>query len=132
MTEHIVVGVDNTAGSRAAAAWALREAEVKGASLEAVYVFLEDDYFDEGKAKAKLAGIVDSVKSECGSRIEPELTVVFGESAPHGLVHVSSTADLLVVGASGHVSLIDRMLGSVSSACVHQAHCPVVVVRTKE
>lgn len=131
MTERIVVGVDDTPGSRAAIAWALREADVKHASLEAVYVYLEDDYFDQDKVTAKLGAIVDEVKAETSSSIDPELTVVFGESAPHGLVHVSSTADLLVVGASGHVSIIDRMLGSVSSACVHQAHCPVVVVRTK-
>ncbi len=130
MTEHIVVGVDDTAGSRAAITWALREADVKQASLEAVYVYLENDSFDQDTATAKLKAIVDAVKAETGSSIEPELTVIFGESAHHGLVHVSSSADLLVVGASQHV--IDRMLGSVSSACVHQAHCPVVVVRSKQ
>ena len=76
------------------------------------------------------AEIIDAVKADTGSTNGVKLTVVFGESAPHGLVHASSSADLLVVGVSGHLSIVDRMLGSVSSACVHQAHCTVVVVRT--
>src|SRR4051794_20304330 len=105
MTDHIVVGVDDTAGSRAAIAWALREAELREASLEAVYVYLEDEYFDQGKATAKVAAIIDEVKSQTGSSVDPRITIVFGESAPHGLVHASSTADLLVIGASGHLSI---------------------------
>lgn len=130
MTDHIVVGIDDSTGSKAALAWSLGEAEVRSASLEAVYVFLEDAYFDHGQVATKMAGIIDDVKVETGSTIDVKSTIVFGASAPHGLVHSSSSADLLVVGASGHLSIVDRMLGSVSSACVHQAHCTVVVVRT--
>ena len=129
MNDQIVVGIDDTAGSRAALAWALREAEMRNASLEAVYVYLEDAYFDHDQVAAKVAGIIDEVKADTGSTVDVQSAIVFGESAPHGLVHASSSADLLVVGASGHLSIVDRMLGSVSSACVHQAHCTVVVVR---
>ena len=130
MTDHIVVGIDDTAGSKAALAWALREAEVRNASLEAVYVYLDDAYFDHDTVAAKMAAIIDGVKADTGSAVDVKPTIVFGESAPHGLVQASSTAALLVVGASGHLSIVDRMLGSVTSACVHQAHCTVVVVRT--
>ena len=130
MTDHIVVGIDDTAGSKAALAWALREAEMRNTSLEAVYVYLEDDYSDHDVVAAKMAGIVEAVKTETGSTIDATVTIVFGESAPHGLVHASREAELLVVGVSGHLSIIDRMLGSVSSACAHQAHCTVVIVRS--
>jgi nucleotide-binding universal stress UspA family protein len=38
-------------------------------------------------------------------------------------------ADLLIVGASGHSALYDRMIGSRADRIVHLAPCPVLVVR---
>ena len=38
-------------------------------------------------------------------------------------------ADLLVVGASGHSALYDRMIGSRADRIVHLSPCPVLVVR---
>jgi nucleotide-binding universal stress UspA family protein len=38
-------------------------------------------------------------------------------------------AELLVVGASGHSALYDRMLGSRADQLVHLAPCPVLVVK---
>jgi nucleotide-binding universal stress UspA family protein len=38
-------------------------------------------------------------------------------------------ADLLVVGASGHSALYDRMIGSRADCLVHPSPCPVLVVR---
>jgi nucleotide-binding universal stress UspA family protein len=38
-------------------------------------------------------------------------------------------ADLLVVGASGHSALYDRMVGSRAGRIVHLAPCPVLVVK---
>jgi len=132
MTEHIVVGIDDTTGSRAALAWAMREADLRHATLEVVHVYLDDDYFDRTKIETRFQAMVDAAKAGVGASVDPTVTIVFGESAPHGLVHASGTADLLVVGASRHLSLVDRMLGSVSAASVHQAQCTVVVVRTNE
>jgi nucleotide-binding universal stress UspA family protein len=37
--------------------------------------------------------------------------------------------DLLVVGASGHSALYDRMIGSQAQKILHHAPCPVLVVR---
>jgi len=36
---------------------------------------------------------------------------------------------LLVVGASGHSALYDRMIGSRADRIVHLAPCPVLVVK---
>jgi nucleotide-binding universal stress UspA family protein len=38
-------------------------------------------------------------------------------------------ADLIVVGASGHSALYDRMIGSRAQRILHHANCPVLVVR---
>jgi nucleotide-binding universal stress UspA family protein len=38
-------------------------------------------------------------------------------------------ADLLVVGASGHSALYDRMIGSRADRIMHLAPCPVLIVR---
>src|SRR5262245_11877043 len=37
--------------------------------------------------------------------------------------------DLLVVGASGHSALYDRMIGSQAQKILHHASCPVLVVK---
>ena len=37
--------------------------------------------------------------------------------------------DLLVVGASGHSALYDRMIGSQAQKILHHARCPVLVAR---
>ena len=75
--------------------------------------------------------VVADAQARTGSAIEPTLTATVGETPRHVLVEASATADLLVVGVRGHGSVVDRMLGSVSSACVHHAHCPVVIVRSE-
>jgi nucleotide-binding universal stress UspA family protein len=37
--------------------------------------------------------------------------------------------DLLVIGATGHAALYERMLGTRASRIAHLAHCPVLIVR---
>jgi nucleotide-binding universal stress UspA family protein len=47
------------------------------------------------------------------------------------LIELSSGADLVVVGSRGRGGFSSLALGSVGQACVHHAHCPVLIVRPK-
>ena len=71
---------------------------------------------DEAEALAAARGITVERKLENGS-------------PAYALIDASEGADLLVVGSRGHGGFTGLLLGSVSAACVHHAHCPVVVVR---
>lgn len=50
-------------------------------------------------------------------------------NAVRALLDASAGAELLVVGNRGHGGFVGALLGSVSQHCLHQATCPVVVVR---
>ena len=129
----IVAGVDGSAWSRAALAWAVRQAELTGAVVEAVTAWelpatsgLDPQlYLDYPAAAAKM--LTDAI-AEVGSRAPVHPRVKPGHAADV-LVEASAGAELLVVGSRGHGGFMGAWLGSVSLHCLHHAHCPVVVIR---
>lgn len=141
---NIVVGVDGSEASLTALEWALGEARLHGALLETVHVYphpmptvtpfaLEMVTISAREAEA----LIESRRGWLAELIRdrfPDLdsekiriTVLSGHAADQ-LVHRSTEADLLVVGARGHGGFRGLLVGSVAQQCIHHAKCPIVVV----
>jgi len=134
----IVIGMDGSESSRQALHWAVGQAKVTGATLEAVMAWaapipwgrtptLPPGRDPEDETRKRLAEEVESVLGP-HSALDVTETVVQGQPAP-ALIAASKHADMLVVGSRGHGTFAGTLLGSVSRHCVTHATCPVVVVR---
>jgi nucleotide-binding universal stress UspA family protein len=135
----IVVGVDGFDSSKAALRWAIHQAKLTGAVVEAItawhvpagtgWIPAADmpDYQED--AFAVLAEAVDEIAT-----VNPDVRVcphVVEGRAGQVLVDAADGADLLVVGSVGHGGLAGTLLGSVGQYCAHNAACPVVIMRGK-
>lgn len=147
-TRHIVVGIDGSPGSRTALAWAMTQAKLTGAEIEAVAAWQESvmplgpgnpiaeaGYF-EGHSVAAIVGkmlddTVAAVAAERGEPADVHTRTAKGHPA-QVLAEAAVGAQLLVVGSRGHGTFAGMLLGSVSQHCVQHAACPVVVVPTTD
>ena len=141
----IVVGVDGSGSSKAALRWAIQQAKLTGASVDAMiawhYPASAGGYgwapigmgtaFDFRENAEKV--LVGAIGTACdpGSGVPVRARVVEGNAA-QVLLDAADGADLLVVGSRGHGGFTEALLGSVSQHCVHHARCPVVVIRGQE
>ncbi|GAB2727009.1 universal stress protein [Kitasatospora kifunensis] len=135
----VVVGVDGSPSSHAALRWALRQAELTGATVYAVGVWEPPSYygwsapvvdtsFDYDLARRQFTEQLDEVLGpEHSSRVEERL--VLGNPA-QVLIDEADGAELLVVGSHGRGTFAAAVLGSVSARCAAHATCPVVIVRS--
>jgi len=133
----IVVGVDGSVPSKAALAWALRQATLTRAAVEAViawefpsvtrYPVLASDVDWEDVATRALSDAVADVAA--GAQRVKIATKVKRGNAAQMLLEEAAGADLLVVGSRGHGGFVEALLGSTGQHCVHHATCPVVVIR---
>lgn len=132
----IVVGVDGSEGATRALRFALDEAAVHDWRVLLVHgvdvgLSAADPYgggavldqLQQAGRAALDAAAADAVKAG----LEVETTLEIGSPA-YALIDAAKGAAMLVVGSRGHGGFMGLLLGSVSSACVHHAHCPIVVV----
>jgi nucleotide-binding universal stress UspA family protein len=131
----IVVGVDGSPHARRALDWALREARIRSGRCLLIHAY------GMGIGASAPGGVapLEEIAAAAGEVLEHELAfaresglVVEGHvvagGAARALLDASHGADLLVVGSRGRGGFTGALLGSVSTACVHHATCPVVVV----
>jgi len=137
----IVAGVDGSAASKAAIDWAARDASLRKVSLTLVHVAgglgglwspaPPPTGFGEWQQRRGRELIADAVKiAEDATRKSDGLqikTEMYYSAIIPTLVDMSKEAVMLVVGRRGGGAL-GPLLGSVSSAVIHHAHCPVAVV----
>jgi len=131
----IVVGVDGSDESHRALQWAMAEASRWGAKLIVVHAWRfgvspSDPNAAEATRTIGRAAqhVVDhEVAYARESDVDAEGVLVF-DSPARALVDQSADADLIVVGNRGRGGVASTLLGSVSTACVRHARCPVVVV----
>lgn len=136
MDRTVVVGVDGSEGAQRALRFAIDEAAAHDWRVMLVHgvdvgLSAADPYgggavleqlqqagrtaLDAAAAEVVKAGLEASTKLEVGS-------------PAYALIDAAKGAAMLVVGSRGHGGFMGLLLGSVSSACVHHAHCPIVVV----
>ena len=92
---------------------------------------MEDVRQETGVAARRFHSVVNRARSMAEeSQVKLKTHVVAGHPV-RDIVDLARDlkADLLVVGASGHSALYDRMIGSRADRIVHLAPCPVLVVR---
>lgn len=135
----VVVGVDASPEARQALDWAADQARRLGAQLVVAHAWslapyrLPEAYRGDIALGAK--SVADTLLAESRARVNarhPELPVsteLLADAAVLGLLELSGTADLLVVGTRGHSAFTTAVLGSVSQSVVAHAALPVVVVR---
>lgn len=134
----IVVGVDGSAGSRAALVWAVADARAREVPLEVVLVSPPPTPVlpphlpgRAGEATNKQSALEEKLRSiveEVDTRgVEVQETVLGGQPA-RVLTERSADAQLLVVGTRGLGRAREAVLGSVSHACTHHPLIPVVIV----
>jgi nucleotide-binding universal stress UspA family protein len=143
----IVLGLDDSEGSRAAARWCAGLAVATGARVTTVHGLGRLPEVFLGGPEAVLAGLDlsntrhRSWKEEARSSLERwcaplrEAGVAYqaelaDEDAVDALLRVARRdhADLIVVGAQGHGWMVSRLLGSVPYKLAHHAQVPVVIV----
>lgn len=135
--KNAVVGVDGSETARHALLWLLSHRSLADqievvstysiSALAAPYGLrsavpnLGEIYRESAQARVDIA-----MKGIDDSRIES--VRIFESSAGTGLVEAAKSADLLVLGSTGHSALGGAFLGSVSARCIRSSTVPIVVV----
>jgi nucleotide-binding universal stress UspA family protein len=141
----ILLAVDGSEESRLAEEAAAELAEASGAELHVVFALRTEpeapyphallmegwrEALEESKRKAR--EFVHERAAELGSKrkVTAQAHLAFGEPVAE-IVQLAEElgAGLVVVGSRGLGGVRRALLGSVSNAVVHHAHCPVFVVR---
>lgn len=134
----VVVGVDDSPGSLAALRYAVTEAAYRDGEVLAMHVWQyptswgfggvwTGDY-DPGaylsEALTKTVADLQTERAAAGEKAVRIVTLVEQGLSANALIAAATGSALLVMGARHH----NRLLGSVSQACINHAPCPILLV----
>jgi len=141
VSPRIVAGIDGSESSASALRWAIGQAWLTGATVDAVIAWHYPDLATSGMAVGSMEPTygffrenAEKIVADAISSVDPASDVAVSARVAQGhaaqvLLDASAGASLLVVGSRGHGGFAEALLGSVSQHCVQHALCPVVVVR---
>ncbi|ELS50559.1 putative UspA domain-containing protein [Streptomyces viridochromogenes Tue57] len=143
----VLLAVDGSPAAHGAVEFAFAQASLHGTDLVALHAWsthTERAYdgpgdppfvtYDEDRLRDEEQRVLAEALGGLGERY-PDVTVhrrLVRGRIRHTLIEASADAGLVVVGARGRGGFTGLLLGSVSQALLHHAHCPVAVVRTRE
>lgn len=137
----VVVGIDGSAESTQAVAYAAAEADREGDELTVVYAIrMPDPLTDAGLAPASLSDMISEeervVLSEAVAGLEedyPDLKVrrvlETGLDPVDALVQAAGRARMLVVGSRGRGGFKRLLLGSTAHGVLKHLPCPTIITR---
>jgi len=140
----VVVGVDGSPSSTCAVRWTAETASRHHSPLlllsswavsVAAYggVGLPQSFFDDQEAEGKRR-LVEATKvaDDAAPGVESSFsTVLVAGRAIEQLIDRSKNARMVVLGSRGRGEFTGGLLGSVTSALAHHAHCPVAVIHER-
>ncbi|MEV5529528.1 universal stress protein [Streptomyces prunicolor] len=136
MTRPITAGVDGSAESLAALAWAGREAVRRGLALRVVHVWRYEEHqaLDAGDRETQDRWVRDAAAEAAREVAERhpglDITTDVLEGDPvDALTAAAADAELLVLGSRGHGPVVGFLLGSVGQQVIADSVRPVVLVR---
>jgi nucleotide-binding universal stress UspA family protein len=145
----IVVGVDGSAESRAALAWALEEGRLRQAPVLAIHAWelpvvatatglvppSVEVVGDVTELRQGAADLVETmVREVAGDAADVEVTPLAVDDKPvNALLDAAekNDAQMIVVGSHGHGGFVALLIGSTSDQVARHATCPVVIHRQR-
>lgn len=145
-SDRIVAAVDGSAPSDSAIRWAAHEAAMRNAPLTLLHVVAPGlPMGGLGYSKVPLPMNYGDLVKDDGQRILTDARRVVDEAIAAGerlsvhtelalappipaLIDVTKDAQMVVLGCRGRGAVSRHVFGSVSTALIHHAHCPVAVV----
>lgn len=139
LTHGVVVGVDGSKRSLAAAKWALREAQRQKLPLTLISAYTLPIFpsvaIDAGQGSLEDSALAESARQILAATVEAlgetdveiRTAVELGDPATV-LVDYSENAELLVAGPRGRGGFLGLLVGSVSRGLPARAKCAVVLV----
>ncbi|MFI6559402.1 universal stress protein [Streptomyces sp. NPDC050534] len=141
----ITVGLDGSPQSLAAADWAAREAEQRGAGLRLVHGWEQLPYVYPPLGGVPAPGAIDTQSTWAGTMLRetrtrladryPDLAIEVEQSGDHPVAALLAAAEdsaLLVLGSRGLGTVAGFLIGSVGLAVVARSERPVILVRAGE